>query len=143
MDGSEGNHATSGEPDNDVGAPVHVEVVPDPRFLGHLGPADLVERFSDRAAELGAAIGAVGEQLRRALELRMAQAPQGAWELSQISVELALNLEAESGVIIAKAKSAAAFQASLTWTRRSPARAPASGEEAGGPSGAADAEQKT
>jgi hypothetical protein len=96
---------------------IQVEVVPDPRFAGNVSPADLLERFKDRVEELGSAIGVVAERLRAALEQRLATTPEAAWELSEICLELGVNLEAEAGVVISKAKTGAAFQVSLTWSR--------------------------
>jgi NTP-dependent ternary system trypsin peptidase co-occuring protein len=96
---------------------IRVEVLPDPAFAGYLGPADLLESFQDRAAELGTAIGAVAERLREALERRIARRDSSAWDLSTVALELAVNLQAESGVVIVKAKTGAAFKVSLTWSR--------------------------
>lgn len=108
---------------------IRVEVLPDPAFAGNLGPADLLEAFQDRAAELGTAIGAVAERLRDALEQRIARRDASSWELSTIAVELAVNLQAESGVVICKAKTGAAFNVSLTWSRND-VTPPASRDEA-------------
>ncbi len=109
---------------------IRVEVLPDPAFAGNLGPADLLEGFQDRAAELGTAIGAVAERLRDALEQRIARRDASSWELSTIALELAVNLQAETGVVICKAKTGAAFNVSLTWSRNDGAPA-ASSDEAG------------
>jgi hypothetical protein len=104
--------------ESDADGDIRVEVLPDPRYAGQLGPADLVERFADRAGELGAAIGAVAQRLRTGLEQQIGAASSDTWEVSEVSVEIALNLEAETGVVISKAKTGAAFNATLTWTRR-------------------------
>lgn len=99
---------------------VRVEVVPDPAYAGDLGTADLLERFRDRADELGAAIGGIGSRLQAAMERRISHDPSDAWNLGQVTVEIAVNLEAETGIVICKGKTAAAFKVNLVWTRREP-----------------------
>ncbi|MGP3965945.1 CU044_2847 family protein [Nonomuraea sp. 3N208] len=96
---------------------IKVEVLPDPGYRGTLGPADLLEKFENRAGELGASIGAVAERVRAALEERLMRQDAEAWALSEVSLALSLSLEAESGVVIAKAKTGGTFQVSLKWTR--------------------------
>ncbi len=97
---------------------VRVEVVPDPVYTGRLAQADLIERFQDRIDELGAAIGGVADRLHAALERQLTAEGDRAWALTEVTLELGANLEAESGVLICKTKSAGSFQVSLKWTRR-------------------------
>ena len=94
-----------------------VEVMPDPTYAGRLAPVDLVERFQDRVQELGAAIGDIAERLHDSIERRLADDPARAWSLSEVTLQLGANLEAESGVIICKTKVAGSFQVQLKWTR--------------------------
>jgi hypothetical protein len=93
-----------------------VEVLPDPAFAGSLGPADLMERFANRADELGASIGAVAERVRDALQSQLSRDHPGAWGLSEVGLTLSVSLEAESGIVIAKAKTGGTFEVALTWS---------------------------
>ncbi len=102
---------------------IHVEVVPDPGVAGDLSPADLVDRFSGRVGELGRALATVASQLRETFESQLAEPADGRWGLAEVSLQMSINLEAEAGVIISRAKTGAAFQAMLTWSRRAPAAA--------------------
>lgn len=99
---------------------IHVEVVPDPGVAGDLSPADLVDRFSVRAGELGRALATVASQLRETFESQLAEPADGRWGLAEVSLQMSINLEAEAGVIISRVKTGAAFQATLTWSRRAP-----------------------
>ena len=96
---------------------VRVEVVPDPAYTGRLAQADLIERFQDRIDELGAAIGGVADRLHEALERQLTASGDRAWGLTEVTLELGANLEAETGVLICKTKAAGSFQVSLKWCR--------------------------
>lgn len=109
---------------------IRVEVVPPPGQVGDLGPGDLVDKFSSRASELGSALAAVAAELRNSFESRIAEPPGGQWALAEVSVQMSINLEVEAGVIISKAKAGAAFQATLTWSRRQDAADRRVGEQA-------------
>ena len=102
---------------------IHVEVIPAPGSAGDLSPSDLVDRFSGRVGELGAALAAVASELRESLENRLVEPADGAWALDDVSLQISINLQAEVGVIITRAKTGAAFQATLKWSRRDPAAA--------------------
>jgi Trypsin-co-occurring domain 1 len=110
----------AGMADNDE---IHVEVIPHPGLAGDLSPADLVDRFSGRVGELGRALATVAFQLRQTFETRLAEPAGSSWALGEVSLQMSINLEAEAGVIISRAKTGAAFQATLTWSRREPAAA--------------------
>jgi hypothetical protein len=94
-----------------------VEVRPNPDYQGDLGSADLLERFADRAHELGRSVGAVAERVRAALEERLTSDSSDQWGLSEVTLGLSVTLEAESGVVIAKAKTGGTFQVTLRWSR--------------------------
>jgi hypothetical protein len=96
---------------------IQVEVIPDPAFGGTLGPTDLLERFHDRADELGAAIVDIGNRLKTSMERRITEDRADGWNLEHVVVELSLNLEAEAGVVVCKGKTAAAFKVQLTWAK--------------------------
>jgi hypothetical protein len=97
---------------------IYVEVVPHPGTSGDLSPGDLVDKFSGRAAEVGSALATVASELRQTLESRLADRDEANWNLTEVSLQMSINLEAEAGVIISRTKAGAAFQAKLTWTRR-------------------------
>lgn len=99
---------------------IYVEVVPHPGLAGDLSPAELVDKFSGRVTELGQALATVASQLRQTLDSRLAEPAESSWALSDVSVQMSINLEAEAGVVISRAKAGTAFQATLTWTRREP-----------------------
>ena len=97
---------------------IYVEVVPHPGRVGDLSPADLMDKFSNRVAELGQALATVASRLRQTLDSRLAEPEESKWALSDVSLQMSINLEAEGGVVISRLKTGAAFQATLTWTRR-------------------------
>lgn len=109
------------EAEAEAGEPVtliRVEVEPDPTFRGDVGPADLIERFTDRVDELGAAVAVVAQRLSRALEDRFTNDRSSRWQMAEVGMEFGINLEAESGIVVAKAKTAAAFKVSIMWAKR-------------------------
>ena len=97
---------------------IQVEVVPSVGQIGDLSPADLVDRFSARAGELGRALADVASELRESLEAQLSEPTEGRWPLQEVSLQLSINLETEAGIIISRAKTGAAFQATLKWSRR-------------------------
>jgi hypothetical protein len=97
---------------------IRVEIVPPPGYAGDLGPADLVDKFSDRVAELGESLAGIASRLRASLASQLDEPSDGAWQLSEASLEFSLNLESEVGVIISRAKAGSTFHAKLTWSRR-------------------------
>lgn len=91
---------------------IHVEVVPAPDRRGDLA-APLVERLSDRIDDVTAAVDAIAERVAARFDrLRKAR---GDWALEEVSMEFSLDLEAEAGVLVARATTTAAFAVTLTW----------------------------
>jgi hypothetical protein len=72
--------------------------------------------FTKRADELGSAINEIAEALRPRFDA-LSQNNAGDWALNEISLQFSVSMQAEAGVVIARASSSAAFQASLTWAR--------------------------
>jgi hypothetical protein len=72
--------------------------------------------FGDKVQELGDALNEVAAALRGRLHELGARAEDG-WDLEQVSLTFSLDLQAEGGVILARASTKAGFQAALTWTR--------------------------
>jgi hypothetical protein len=60
----------------------------------------------------------VASRLRQTLESQLTDPAESGWGLTEISLQMSINLESEAGVVISRAKAGAAFQATLTWTRR-------------------------
>jgi hypothetical protein len=112
---------------------IFVEVVPPPGQAGDLSPADLLERASSRVEELGRALASLAGDLRGTLDRQLSEQSDSVWPLTSLSLQLSLNLEAEAGIIVSRARTGAAFQATLTWTRQD-SSAPAGGaaQESGG-----------
>lgn len=79
------------------------------------------ESFASRAGEIADAITEVAEKLRDHLEENEAKAPAeatGPWSLDTVELAFELSLQAEAGVVIARASTAATFTATLTWSRK-------------------------
>src|SRR5688572_11976113 len=97
---------------------VLVEVRPDPTQFGNLAGQSLVQRFSDRVDELGASMGEIANHLRTQLEAKISTQPAGIGGLDEVQRSFSLDLEAEAGVVLARATTKAGFEATLTWKRK-------------------------
>jgi hypothetical protein len=95
---------------------IQVQVAPSAKLAGQLRGGTVVESFQARVAELGAGLGEIANDLREQLEETLREAKEG-WSLDEVSLSFSLDLEAEAGVVIAKGKTAAGFEATLTWKR--------------------------
>ena len=84
---------------------------------GNMGPS-LPEAFEKRAGELTDAIGRVANRLRSDLDAKLSTPAPSQWQLDQVSLTFSVDLEVESGVIIARTAVSGGFQAELTWSRR-------------------------
>ncbi|MDQ4069955.1 MAG: hypothetical protein M3203_10875 [Actinomycetota bacterium] len=85
---------------------------------GNMG-ASLPESFEKRAGELSDAIGRVANRLRSDLDAKLTSPAASQWQLDEVALTFSVDLEVESGVIIARTAVSGGFQAELTWTRRS------------------------
>ncbi len=94
-----------------------VRVVPPPERAGELGAATLTERFTDRVDELGESIAEIAGRLRARLDTDLAEDKDAVWKLGEVTLTFSLDLEAEAGVVVAKAKTSAGFEVALTWTK--------------------------
>jgi hypothetical protein len=101
---------------------IKVEVVSTETGEVAFGPKRLPD-FGARAQELGDALNDVAATLRGRLRELGARAEDG-WDLEQVSLTFSLDLQAEGGVIVARASTKAGFQAALTWRRATPAAGP-------------------
>lgn len=97
---------------------VYVEVRPDPYGAGDLAGKTPKEKFTERVRELGAGLGDIANQLRDQLERQLREQEERGWRLEEIGLRFALDLEAEGGVIVARAGTTAGFEASLSWKRQ-------------------------
>ncbi len=105
---------------------INVRVVAGPKHKGELSQGKSTEEFGKRVSELGDSIGEIANELRRKLDDALEQGEESDWGLDQIQLSFSLDLEAEAGVIVAKAKTAAGFEVQLTWSRKSGNAAPSS-----------------
>jgi hypothetical protein len=96
---------------------IKVQVVPDPTKAGQLTGRTQTEKLGDRIDELGASLGSIANSLRARLEETLEKEDEVAWKLDEVALTFSLDLEAEAGVVVAKAKTTAGFEAKLTWHR--------------------------
>lgn len=99
------------------GSEIHVHVEPDPEFAGEASGGQLVEKFADRVQELGASLGVIANDLRAQLDATLQRDDSDGWGLEEVQLSFSLDLEAEAGVVVAKARTGAGFEAALTWRR--------------------------
>jgi hypothetical protein len=97
---------------------IKVEVVPQEAPGEELGPGRVRPDFAGRVNELGDALNDVAAALRE--RLHELSVRESGWDLDQVTLAFSLDLQAEAGVIVARASSRAGFQATLTWTRSEP-----------------------
>jgi len=95
-----------------------VEVRADPRTGGHLSGRTFYERFADRVDDFGAGLSDIANRLRQQLDERLASEPAAAWELDEIGLSFSVDLQADAGMLLARAGTKAGFQATLTWKRK-------------------------
>lgn len=98
---------------------IMVQVVPSPARAGQLSPGKTWESLEKRIDELGQSIGEIADRLRTQLDASLAPPEETpAWRLGEVGVTFSLDLEAEAGVVVARAKTTAGFEISLSWTRK-------------------------
>jgi hypothetical protein len=95
-----------------------VQVVPRPSEAGELSRGTITERFGDRVAELGESLGEIANALRQQLDETLHADNNPGWALDEVTLNFSLDLEAEAGMVLAKGKTSAGFEVSLTWKRR-------------------------
>ncbi len=100
---------------DEIVSDIRVSVVPPPERAGELAGGALVERFTNRVDELGDSIGEIALRLRSRLDADLARDQSSAWTLGEVVVTFSVDLEAEAGVVVAKAKTTAGFEVALTW----------------------------
>jgi len=106
------------EESNGSKSQIKVQVIPTPGRAGQLSPGKTWESLEKRIGELGESIGEIAKQLRTQLDASLAPTEETqAWRLGEIEVTFSLDLEAEAGVVVARAKTTAGFEVSLSWKR--------------------------
>jgi hypothetical protein len=100
---------------------IHVEVRPrtndDDENLA-AAPPPIPELLKNRIDELGASIAEIATKLRTRIDTIESTAETGNWALSEVSLQFSLDLGSEVGVIVARAKATAGFEAELKWSRK-------------------------
>jgi Trypsin-co-occurring domain 1 len=97
---------------------IMVQVVPSPARAGQLAPSKTWESLEKRIDELGESIGEIADRLRSRLDASLARSRQEPdWDLGEVEVKFSLDLEAEAGVVVMRAKTTAGFEVSLRWKR--------------------------
>jgi len=74
------------------------------------------ERFADRAAELADTVAEISRTLRTRLEEQL-RADSGRLAVSEVSLSFSLELQAETGILVARASAAGTFTVTITWAR--------------------------
>jgi hypothetical protein len=75
------------------------------------------ESFASRAGEVADTLTEVAGKLRDHLEAKMDTEDSHLWRLTTVELGFELALQAEAGVVIARASTEATFSATLTWSR--------------------------
>jgi NTP-dependent ternary system trypsin peptidase co-occuring protein len=86
---------------------------------GDLAPrAAAPEEFKARADEIAGSISDVIDHLRPRLEKLLDQRGDSGWHVGSVEIEFGVSVQAETGVIIAKAAAGATFSARLVLQTR-------------------------
>jgi hypothetical protein len=97
---------------------IQVYVEPGSEYAGEVG-ASLTEQFADRVRELGQGLGEIANDLRAQLDATLREDDRTSWGLEEVQLSFSLDLQAAAGIVVAKASTAAGFEATMTWRRRS------------------------
>jgi hypothetical protein len=72
--------------------------------------------FADRAEVIGDALNSIAASLRDRLQT-LAQEPGGGWNVEEVTLAFSLEVQGQTGIIMASASATAGMQASMTWKR--------------------------
>jgi Trypsin-co-occurring domain 1 len=75
------------------------------------------QSFEKRAGEIADSIAEVASQFRSRFDRYVAAEPDELWALDQVEVTFALEVQAEAGVLLARASTTGTFTAKLRWGR--------------------------
>lgn len=96
---------------------ISVEVRPKNDGSGDLRQREpLSEKLLTRIEELGDSLKCIAEKLSSRLS-EFETKNEGNWGLEEVEFAFSLDLEAEAGVIVARASTTAGFEAKLTWKK--------------------------
>jgi NTP-dependent ternary system trypsin peptidase co-occuring protein len=95
-------------------AEILVEVRPSAAAGDLTGQPAIPQAFMDRVEDLGQSLREIAERLSQQLE-DFEKRRAAAWPLERVELKFSLDLEAEAGVVIARTKTSAGFEASLSW----------------------------
>jgi len=87
---------------------------------GYLSPrAARLDDFGKRAPEIADGILSVADLLRAELDAKAAESTTttSAWRMDSLTLSFELALEAEAGIVIARAKTSATFAVEISWSR--------------------------
>lgn len=97
---------------------IKVEVTSSRQTGGDLAPrVTLPESLKGRVSELGESIAEIANGLRAEIDRRMETSGNAQWDLDTVEMSFSLDLEAEAGVVVTRAKTSAGFEVTLTWKR--------------------------
>ena len=95
-------------------AEILVEVRPTAAAGDLTGQPAIPEAFMSRVEDLGQSLREIAQRLSKQLE-DFEKKRDAAWHLEGVELKFSLDLEAEAGVVIARTKTSAGFEATLSW----------------------------
>jgi hypothetical protein len=95
---------------------IKVEVVSPDTGEAAFGRPKAMPDFKERAGDIGKSLNEIAVALREHLHA-LGQRAQDGWDLEEVQLGFSLELQADAGVIVARASSRAGFEANLTWKR--------------------------
>lgn len=103
---------------SDKGSPQRPEILLEVRSKsvhGDLGPGGAaLERFGGRAGEIADSIADIAEEFRSRLEKTLRAHDGGGWRTDSVELGFDIAVQAQAGVVIARAVTGATFSAKLT-----------------------------
>jgi hypothetical protein len=95
-------------------APVILLEVRPSSVSGDLGSGPSLEQFSRRATEIADSVAQIAEDFRTRLQKTLRKPDGSGWHTESIELGFEIAVEAQAGVVIARAVSGATFSAKLT-----------------------------
>lgn len=101
-------------PDIDVNVLIPAAVYED---IG--GPESKPEKLARRVDELGESIAWFRTRIEKHIGSLEDSSHSRSWKLDKVELTVSIDLEAESGIIFARAKAGAGFEVTMSWSRES------------------------
>lgn len=95
---------------------IKVEVVSPDTGEAAFGRPKAMPDFKERAGDIGRSLNEIAAALREHLH-ELGRRAQDGWDLDEVQLAFSLELQADAGVIVARASAKTGFQANLRWTR--------------------------